>query len=139
MERGLGAVSYADSSTKRNKGQCNGLHLQPEEYLVRRAIAQTLARSVVEQIHRIIDLLLAYLQEVGLLGKVLTQQAIVVLIEPTLLRAVRVRKVHPGAQALSYESVVCELFPIVKGQRVALPLVRPQQRYYSLSDARAMA
>lgn len=52
-----------------------------------RSVAQALTRSVVEQIHRVIDLTLADLQEVGFLGKVLTQQAIVVFIEPPLLNS----------------------------------------------------
>jgi len=52
-----------------------------------RAVAQALTRSAVEQVHRVIDLMLADLQEVGFLGKVLTQQAIVVFIEPPLLNS----------------------------------------------------
>jgi hypothetical protein len=51
---------------------------------MRRAIAQALSGPVVEPVHRIIDLILANLEQVGLLGKELAQQAIVVLIEPTL-------------------------------------------------------
>ena len=60
------------------------------------AIAQALARSMVEPVQRIIDLILSDFQQVGLLGEELTQQAIVVLIEPTLPGAVGMRKVHLG-------------------------------------------
>jgi len=48
---------------------------------MRGAVTQALAGPVIEQVHRIIDLLLAHLEEAGLLGKVLAQQPIVVLIE----------------------------------------------------------
>ena len=93
---------------------------------MRRAIAQALSRPVVEPMHRIIiDLILADLEQVGLLGKELAQQAIVVLIEPTLPGAVRIRKVHLGLQALGDEFMLGELFTIVKGQRLALGLVGP--------------
>ena len=71
-------------------------HIQAIKDLVRCAIAQALARSVVKQVHRLIDLILPHLEQVGFLGKELAQQAIVVLVEPTLPRAVRMRKVHLG-------------------------------------------
>ena len=120
-DKGWSRISQADSSTKCNKWKCNGLHVQSIEDLVRRHVAQALARPVVEQIDRIVDFVLADLQEVGLLGKVLAQQPIVVLIESPLPRAVRVRKVHLGVQASCNEVVLCEFLAIVKGQRVALP------------------
>ena len=119
----MSTLLSVDSSTKRNREQCNGLHLQPEEYFVRRAIAQTLARSVVEQIHRIIDLILAHLEQVGLLGKELTQHAIVVLIESTLPRAIRMSKVHLGLQTWRNKLMLGELFAVVKDQGLAVGLV----------------
>ena len=92
---------------------------------MRCAIGQALSRPVVKPVHRIIDLLLAHFEQVGLLGKELAQQAIVVLIEPMLPRAVRMRKVHPGLQALGDEFMLGELLAIVKGQRLALGRVGP--------------
>ena len=86
---------------------------------MRGAIAQAFARSVVKPIHRLIDLILAHLEQVGFLGKELAQQAIVVFIEPTLPGAVRMRKVHLGLQALGDEFMLGEFFAIVKGQRLA--------------------
>ena len=90
---------------------------------MRCAIAQALSRSVVEPVHRIIDFILVHLEQVGLLGKELTQQAIVILIESTLPRAVRMRKVHLGLQALRNELMLGELFAVVKGQGFAVGLV----------------
>ena len=92
---------------------------------MRCAIAQALAGPVVEPVHRIIHLILAHLEQVSLLGKELTQQAIVVLIEPPLPGAVRMRKVHPGLQTLGDEFMLGKLLAIVKGQRLALGLVGP--------------
>ena len=51
---------------------------------MRREITQAFSGSVIKQIDRIIDLRLADFQKIGLLGKVLAQQAIVVFIKPTL-------------------------------------------------------
>ena len=106
---------------------------------MRGAITQSLTGPVVEQVDRLSDLKLADLQEVGLLGKVLAQQAIVILIETPLPGTVRVGKVHLGAQALSHEGVFCKLFAIVKRQRVTLLPVRAQQPDHGLGDSCAMA
>jgi hypothetical protein len=89
------------------------------------AISQALARAMVEAVHRIIDLILAHLEQVGLLGKELAQQAIVILVKSTLPGAIGMRKVHLGRQALGNEFMLGTLFAIVKGQRLAIFALRP--------------
>ena len=63
------AFEDANSSTKCNRTQCKGSHFQAVEHLVGSAVAQTLARSVIQRIHRVIDLDLADFEQVGLFGK----------------------------------------------------------------------
>ena len=83
------------------------------------AVAQAFARSVVELIDSIIDIVLADLEEAGVLWKVLAQQAIGVLVESTLAGAVRMREVHLGLQKLANEFMLCKLLAVVKSQRLA--------------------
>ena len=82
---------------------------------------------MVKPVHGIVDLLVSDFEQAGVLGKELAQQAIGILIEPTLPRAVWVRKVHIGLQALGDELMLGKLLAIVKGQRLALLLVGAQQ------------
>ncbi len=103
------------------------------------AIAQAFSGPVIESVDRIVDLLLCHFQEAGLLGKELAQQAIVILVEPPFPRAVRMCKVHLGLQALGDELVLGKLLAVVKGQRLALRLVGPEQFDNRLCHASAMA
>ena len=106
---------------------------------MRGAIVQAFARPMVEAIQRTIDLIMADLEQVGRLWKELAQQAIVVLIEPALPRAVWMRKVDLSLQASGDEFMFGKLFAIVKGQGLALGLVRAQQLDHSGCDLCAVA
>ena len=98
------------------------------------AIAQAFTRAVVQVVHRIINLISANFKQVGGLGKELTQQAVVVLIEPALPGTVGVRKVHLCLQTSGDELMLSELFAVVKSQGLALGFVRAQQLYHRRCD-----
>lgn len=83
IPRGLSGDSITESTTKCIRRWFKWRHLQATKDLMRRAITQAFSRPVVEPVHRIIDLILAHPEQVGLLGKDLAVQTIVALIEPT--------------------------------------------------------
>ena len=76
---------------------------------MRSTIAQALARPVIEQVHRLIDLSLCHLEQTALFREELAQESIGVLIESTLPGAVRARKVHIRFQTARNELVLGEL------------------------------
>jgi hypothetical protein len=81
---------------------------------------------VIEQVHRFIDLTFCHLEQTAPLWKELSQQPVGVLIEPTLPRAVGLRKVHLRLQTTCNEFVLSELLAVVKGQCLADLSVRTQ-------------
>ena len=62
-----------------------------------------------------------------------------VFIEPALPRTVGVRKVHTGIQALCNELVFSKLLAIVKGECLALLLVRAKKLNDGMADLAAVA
>ena len=108
------------------------------EHLVRLTAAQTFTRSVVKPIDRLVDLLVTDSEEVGALGKVLTQQAIGVLVESTLPGVIGMREIHIRIQAPGNERVFCKLFAVVKRDRQALAFLGAQQFDDALSHTRAV-
>ena len=86
---------------------------------MRPAGVQAISGPVVQRIHRTIDLDLSDTGQTDCLGGVRSQPPVVVFIESTLPSAVRLGKVPLGIQTFLHERVICKLFAVVEGDRLA--------------------
>ena len=81
---------------------------------------------MIEAVDSLIDRILRDMQEVGALGEVLTQQAVGVLVKPTLPRVIWVGKVDLCRQPFGNVFMLSKLLSVVKGDGVALRLMGPK-------------
>jgi hypothetical protein len=116
-----------DSSLKCNKWSF-------EEYLIRRLVAERLARAIVESFRYLLDLPVSDLGEGTLLREVLPDQPVRVLIQPALPTRGRVREVEPGREPRREALVVRELAPVVRGDSVNASLERASEREAGRGD-----
>ncbi len=106
------------------------------EDLVGRAVAQRLARAVVQPVLDLAHLLRRDLAEIDALREVLANQAVDVLVPDTFPRMVRSREVESRVQPLGDLPVTGELLAVVRGQGVHPVTVRPQAPQQGLGHRR---
>ena len=81
---------------------------------------------MIESVHDLLYGRLAHRFEVGALGKILTDQAIRVLIESSLPGMIRMSKIHLGLEGLTDALMGGKLFAIVGGNGTGVCLIGPQ-------------